>query len=215
MTSKQPALCEGQLADCWSHHLRSTCVIVEICKLAFSWQWRHNGRSGLPNRQPHDCLLNRLFRHRSQKTSKLRVTGLCEGNSPVTVNSPYKGRVTRKMFPFDDVIIFGRFTSAITFNTLRPRQNGRHFPDNIFKYIFVNENVLNAIKISLKFVPKGPIDTIPALLQIMDWRCPGDKPLSKPTMVSFPAHIYASSLCLSEYIFSESIVSCWDLMLGN
>ena len=68
-----------------------------------SLQWRHNERDGVSNHQPHDCLLNGLFR-RIQKTSKLRVTGLCEGNSPVTSESPYKGAVTRKMFPFDDVI---------------------------------------------------------------------------------------------------------------
>ena len=62
------------------------------------------------------CLLNRLFGRRSKKTSKLRVTGLCEGNSPVTltfvrgihrspVNSPHKRPVRRKMFPFDDAFI--------------------------------------------------------------------------------------------------------------
>ena len=49
--------------------------------------------------------INRLFRRRSKKTSKLRVTGLCIGNSPGLVNSPHKGPVTRKMFPFDDVIM--------------------------------------------------------------------------------------------------------------
>ena len=47
-------------------------------------QWRHNGRDGVPNDQPHNCLLNRLFRLRSKQTSKLRVTGLFAGNSPVT-----------------------------------------------------------------------------------------------------------------------------------
>ena len=57
------------------------------------------------NHQPHGCLLNCLFRRRSKKTSKFRVTGLCVGNSPGPVNSPYKGPVTRKMFPFDDVIM--------------------------------------------------------------------------------------------------------------
>ena len=51
-------------------------------------QWRHNGRNGVWNHQPHDCLLNRLLRCRSKKTSKLRVTGLCEGNSPVTGGFP-------------------------------------------------------------------------------------------------------------------------------
>ena len=49
-----------------------------------SLQWRHDELDGVSSRQPRDCLLNRLFRHRSKKTSKLRVTSLCEGNSPVT-----------------------------------------------------------------------------------------------------------------------------------
>ena len=50
--------------------------------------WRHNGRDRVSNHQPHDCLLNRLFRRRSKKTSKLRVTGLCVGNSPGTGEFP-------------------------------------------------------------------------------------------------------------------------------
>ena len=54
-------------------------------------QWRHNERNGDSNHQPHDCLFNGLFRHRSKKTSKLRVTGLCEGNSPVTGEFPAQG----------------------------------------------------------------------------------------------------------------------------
>ena len=68
-------------------------------------RWRHNDHAGVSNHQPHGCLLNRLFRHRSNKTSKLCVTGLWAGNSPGPVNSPHKGPVTRKMFPFDDVIM--------------------------------------------------------------------------------------------------------------
>ena len=47
-------------------------------------QWRHNGRYSVSNHQPHHCLLNRLFRRRSKKTSKPRVTGLCSENSPET-----------------------------------------------------------------------------------------------------------------------------------
>ena len=74
-------------------------------------------------------------------------------------------------------------------NTLRPRQNGRHSPDDIFKSIFMNENIWILIAISLKFVPKGPINNIPALVQIMAWRRPGDKPLSEPMMVSLLTHI--------------------------
>ena len=74
-------------------------------------------------------------------------------------------------------------------NTLRPRQNGSHFADDIFKCIFLNENVWFRIKISLKFVPKGPINIIPSLVQIMAWRRPGDKPSSEPMMVSLTTHI--------------------------
>ena len=51
-------------------------------------QWRHNGHDSDSNHQPHDCSLNRLFRRRSNKTSKLRVTGLCAGNSPGTGEFP-------------------------------------------------------------------------------------------------------------------------------
>ena len=53
-----------------------------------SLQWRHNECDGVSNHQPHNCLLNGLFRSRSKKTSKLRVTGLCAGNSPVTGEFP-------------------------------------------------------------------------------------------------------------------------------
>ena len=67
--------------------------------------WRHDDHDDVSNHQPHGCLLNRVFRRRSKKISKLRVTGLCAGNSPGPVNSLHKGPVTRKMFPFDDVIM--------------------------------------------------------------------------------------------------------------
>ena len=75
------------------------------------------------------------------------------------------------------------------FNTLRPTQNGRHFPDDILKWIFLNENVWISNKISLKFVPKVPINNIPTLVQIMAWRRSGDKPLSDPMMDSLLTHI--------------------------
>ena len=59
---------------------------------------RHNGRGSVSNHHPHDCLLNCLFRRRSKKTSKLRVTGLCAGNSPVpTGNSPGTGELPAQM----------------------------------------------------------------------------------------------------------------------
>ena len=74
-------------------------------------------------------------------------------------------------------------------HSLRPRQNRRHFADDIFKCPFFNKNVWISIKISLKFVPKGPINNIPSLVQIMAWRRPGDKPISEPMMVRLPTHI--------------------------
>ena len=79
--------------------------LITYSSLDISLQWRHNDHDSVSNHQPHGCLLNRLFRRRSKKTSKLRVTGLCVGNSPGPVNSPHKGPVTRKMFPFDDVFM--------------------------------------------------------------------------------------------------------------
>ena len=55
---------------------------------ALPLRWRYNGRDSVSNHQPRDCLLNHLFRRRSKKTSKRRVTGLCAGNSPVTGEFP-------------------------------------------------------------------------------------------------------------------------------
>ena len=81
------------------------------------------------------------------------------------------------------------FSLTTLVNTLRPSQNGRHFPDDIFKCTFLNENAWISIKISLKFVPKGPMNKIPALVQIMAWHRSGDEPLSEPMMVSLLMHI--------------------------
>ena len=66
---------------------------------------------------------------------------------------------------------------------------GRDEIDGILKCIFLNANILISINISLKFIPKGPINNIPTLVQIMVWRRPGDKPLSEPMMVSLLTHI--------------------------
>ena len=73
---------------------------------------------------------------------------------------------------------------CISLNTLRPRQNGRQCADDNFKRMFLNESVRITIKISLEFVPKGRINNIPALVQIMAWRRQGAKPLSEPMMVT-------------------------------
>ena len=104
-------------------------------------------------------------------------------------------------------------------NSLRPRQNGRHFADDIFNGISLIANVWIPIKISLKYVPRGPINNIPALVRIMVWRRPGDKPLSEPMMDSLPTHICVirpqwvnaiSHLTKGGSVGSVGSVSPWD-----
>ena len=93
--------------DNW-HRLFSMDTITDKplhVEMVYSLWGRHNERDGVSNHQSHDCLLNRLFRRRSKKISKPRVTGLCEGNSPVTGEFPIQRPITREMFPFDDVIM--------------------------------------------------------------------------------------------------------------
>ena len=91
-----------------------------------------------------------------------------------------------KSMSFSTYHIFTSFTivfeakNRVLLNTLRPRQNCHHFADDIFKCIFLNENVWISLKISLKFVPIVQINNIPALDLITAWRRPGDKPLSEP-----------------------------------
>ena len=65
-------------------HCGNHMIAVAMAMQHSSLRWRHNERDSVSNHQPNDCLLNRLFRRRSKKTSKLRVTGLCLGNSPGT-----------------------------------------------------------------------------------------------------------------------------------
>ena len=92
--------CKIQLQ--WNRH-----TLVEpthyrlICEIA-TLQWRHNERDDVSNHQPHDRLLNRSFRRRSKKTSKLRVTGLCAGNSPVT--GEFLAQRTSDAENFDDIV---------------------------------------------------------------------------------------------------------------
>ena len=63
-------------------------IHIKVYRFFYTLHWRHNGRDNVSNHQPHDCLLNRLFRRRSMKTPKPRVTGLCVGNSPGTGEFP-------------------------------------------------------------------------------------------------------------------------------
>ena len=95
-------------------------------------------------------------------------------------------------------------------NTLRPRQGGCQFPDNIFKCIFFNQNIWVSVEISLKFAPKGPINNIPALVQILAWRRPGDKPLSEPMIVSLLTHICVTQPQWVKEIKNGCPVHCGD-----
>ena len=91
-------------------------------------QLRHNGRDGVSNHQPHHCLLNRLFWRRSKKTSKLRVTGLCAG-------SPHKWPVTRRMFPFHNVIMHLCFMShLLLFEMMNNFRNG-HILEKVIRIL--------------------------------------------------------------------------------
>ena len=91
---------------CKDHFVQAASVVViqthfiKVYKMQIQLllQWRHNERDGVSNHRRLDCLLNRLFRWRSKKTSKLRATGLCEGNSLVTGEFPAKGQLRGKCF---------------------------------------------------------------------------------------------------------------------
>ena len=133
------------------------------------------------------------------------LLALCERNPPVLGGFPSQRPVTRSFDVFFDLRLKKYLSKhswlrwfktpsrslwrhcnvnayrckVYSVNTLRPRQNGHHFPDDIFKCIFFNQHMWISIKTSPKFVPEGPINNIPSLVQIMAWRRPGDKPLSE------------------------------------
>ena len=95
----------------------------------YTLQWCHNWRDGVSNYQ----LYSTVYSGADQRNIKARVTGLCVGNSPVTGEFPHKWPVTRKMFPFDDVIMNIWRELSRPFHTLRSRQNGRYLTDDILK----------------------------------------------------------------------------------
>ena len=88
----------------------------------------------------------------------------------------------------------------LLFKILKSRQNERHSPNNIFKWVFLNENIWILIQILLKFVPMGLINIIRALVQIMAWCRTGNKPLSKSMMVSILLH-----LCVTQLLWVKTL----------
>ena len=128
--------------DClFSHCIVGSCDRWEFPAFFFRrhYTWLHNDHDGVSNHQPHGCLPNRLFRRRSKKTSKLRVTGLCVGNPPGPVHSPHKGPVTRKCFHLMtsswSLAVPLYSPSATTLHkeacwlSLQDKPNGRQMPD--------------------------------------------------------------------------------------
>ena len=130
------------------------------------------------------CKLIPTVKHNSGSASN-RSTWCLHGNQANNIN-----HVDSMIASFPIFHIPRRVQCAhAAINSLRPRQNGRYNADDTFKCIFLNENVWIPTKIPLKFVSKGPINNIPALVQIMAWRRPGGKPLSELMMVSLLTHI--------------------------
>ena len=135
------------------------------------------------------CLCSHWTIARKGLIFTLRIIGRCTWHIYVLVTVLNPTRLSYNLRNCDQTPAACGNRKTILFNTLRPRQNGRHFPDDIFRCIFLTENVWISLKISLKFISKGPINNMSALVQIMAWRLPGDKPLSEPMMVSLLAHI--------------------------
>ena len=138
--------------------------------------WQHRSESTLAQVMAdylNQCRLaiNEIFWHSFQSNIYLNI---CQSPSCVWIFTYLKSQQS------------ATFPRGQWVTTLTPRQNGRNFVDDIFKSIFLSENIWIWIKISLKFVPKVPINKIPSLFQKMAWHRPGDKPLSEPMMDWWP-----------------------------
>ena len=105
--------------------------------------WRNNGRDGVSNHQPHDCLLNRSFGRRSKKTSKLRVPGLCAGNSPVTGEFP-----TKRASNAENVFIWWRHHDFVWFQV----ENDLPLPAWVTDEIYEKTQYLSVLKSHLWFI---------------------------------------------------------------
>ena len=116
------------------------------------------------------------------RSSPLRITVICAKYVSSTKKSYHDYFAPKWTATFENT---GRHSLNYPFNTLRPRQNGRHFTEDLFKYIILNENIWISIKISLKFVPKVPINNNAVLVQVMAWH----RSLSEPIRYVVLAHI--------------------------
>ena len=147
----------------------------------------------------------RFFLHKSFMQCYFAVAIICKWN-----NSE-KHELLERITPSASQTI-----TATKINTLRLRQHGRDLTDDTFKSIFLNENVRISIQISLKLVPQSPINNTTALVQIMAWLRPGDKPLSEPRLVSLLTHIcvtrrqWVKTICIfMAYTIEKDIKGYW------
>ena len=176
--------CHLAMGDVWCHHYDHRC-----------WWWHVTLLEGhfITNHQQPDCLINSILKLATKEHQSSILSAFCERNPPITVGFLSQRAIVSESISMswlhDEVLDYIIAPGVNIFNTLRPRQHGRHFPDDIFRCIFLNENDWISLEISLKFVSKIPINNIPALVQIMAWRRSGDKPLSEPMMVRLPTHI--------------------------
>ena len=147
------------------------CLDVLKCWRMFSLQRRHNERDGVSNHHTHDCLLKRLFRRRSKKTSKLRVTGLCAGNSPMTGEFPAQTASNAEKVSIDDVIMYFFYMFIYYYRTLYNttwlhRHNTsieqiqawtkwRHRADDNSKCLSLNVNNVILIRITLVLLSRA------------------------------------------------------------
>ena len=106
----------------------------------------------------------------------------------------YSSDTRIKLTTFSRVMWYKNKMRTVIINTLRPTQNGCHFANDIFKCISLNENVQISSKISLRVVPKDPINNMSLLVQVMAWCWQGNKPLSKSMMVISSTHVCVTRL---------------------
>ena len=159
---------------CIRHNHYACRWLLSKCRRAL--RWRHNGHDNVSNHQPHHRLLNRLFRRRSKKTSKLRVTGLCVGNSPGTGEFP-----AQMASNAENVSIWWRHHGQLRSQFIELAEAETKWPPfrrHVQIHCVLQWKLLYLIRISLKYVSNGPIDNKPVLAQIMAWRRSGDKSLS-------------------------------------
>ena len=145
-------------------------VVWDICTRTTSFMAVSKGKA-----KWHFILIERetfktTLKRKSLHFDEMFITG-CTGscqNDNFQCSQWWKFRQNDDIFV--SVYVHGKGSTRGALNTLRPRQNVHRFADDTFKHIFLNENVRISIKISLKFVPKGPINNNPVMVQIMAWR---------------------------------------------